>query len=349
MPKRVPLQIRITSRPQVDLSIGKVAPSTEIRYHHACRHLQLFITFWGGPPIQQLITDSALQALLVWVLFYLQVGYDTGTLGLADAANTLCGLKRILCTMLLTVYVPGSPIFVPDLFKPLWFFYSKWKAVEPYEFRLPVPLMLFKAMTGVCMTAQWRLMALFLSLGFWCLMRPGEMLALCHNDFWQPAEQSSVGIIRIRNPKIKRIAVQHVVVEQKWLLCLCKLCFQPHVGHVLIFPWSQWHLQKCWSQVLRVLKVGTVNHQALLLSPGPDKAWSPAGLRAGGATWDYICFQNLDRLMWRGRWASMTVLQHYVQLGTFHVTQHFHQPHTLRLLLHYSKQAEELLGIPPPP
>ena len=43
----------------------------------------------------------------------------------------------------------------------------------------------------------------------------------------------------------------------------------------------------------------------------------PAGLRAGGATDDYLVRQNLGRLQWRGRWATVRVMEHYLQMGTF--------------------------------
>ncbi len=40
---------------------------------------------------------------------------------------------------------------------------------------------------------------------------------------------------------------------------------------------------------------------------------TPAGLRAGGATHDYLAGSPVERLMWRGRWAAFTVLKQYVQ------------------------------------
>ena len=43
----------------------------------------------------------------------------------------------------------------------------------------------------------------------------------------------------------------------------------------------------------------------------------PAGLRAAGATDDYLCFQNVGRLLRRGRWHQLRTLEHYLQSGTY--------------------------------
>ena len=43
------------------------------------------------------------------------------------------------------------------------------------------------------------------------------------------------------------------------------------------------------------------------------------GLRSSGATLDFLRHENLDRVKWRGRWASDSVLKHYLQLGVYHL------------------------------
>lgn len=44
---------------------------------------------------------------------------------------------------------------------------------------------------------------------------------------------------------------------------------------------------------------------------------SPAGLRAGVATFDYLCHGDLNRLQWHGSWHLKAVLEHYVQLSVY--------------------------------
>ena len=47
--------------------------------------------------------------------------------------------------------------------------------------------------------------------------------------------------------------------------------------------------------------------------------FSPAGLRSSGATQDFLARQSLDRVFWRGRWASLPVLKHYLHLVVYHI------------------------------
>ena len=45
-------------------------------------------------------------------------------------------------------------------------------------------------------------------------------------------------------------------------------------------------------------------------------AFQPSGLRAGGATYEYMMGTSVERLMWRGRWDSLATLKHYIQEAT---------------------------------
>ncbi len=43
-----------------------------------------------------------------------------------------------------------------------------------------------------------------------------------------------------------------------------------------------------------------------------ERQFTPAGLRAGGATHDYLKGSPVERLLRRGRWASLATLKHYI-------------------------------------
>ena len=45
----------------------------------------------------------------------------------------------------------------------------------------------------------------------------------------------------------------------------------------------------------------------------PATRFTPAGLRAGGATYSYLNGSSVEQLLWRGRWETLTSLKHYVQ------------------------------------
>ena len=74
--------------------------------------------------------------------------------------------------------------------------------------------------------------------------------------------------------------------------------------------------------------------------------FTPAGLRSGGATFDYLQHQNLDRLMWRGRWHSLAVLQHYVQLGVYTYTNQATWHYSMQRVENWAQVARLLVGAP---
>ena len=41
--------------------------------------------------------------------------------------------------------------------------------------------------------------------------------------------------------------------------------------------------------------------------------FTPGGMRAGGATHEYLQGTSLERVMWRGRWDAITTFHHYIQ------------------------------------
>ena len=54
------------------------------------------------------------------------------------------------------------------------------------------------------------------------------------------------------------------------------------------------------------------------LGLGPQN-YTLGGLRAGGATMQYLRDQNIPVLMRNGRWASMKTLDHYIQEAATHL------------------------------
>ena len=56
--------------------------------------------------------------------------------------------------------------------------------------------------------------------------------------------------------------------------------------------------------------------KSLLAACGLPAVWTPAGLRAGGATFGYRAGMSIDQLRLRGRWTSVAALEHYIQETT---------------------------------
>ena len=334
---------KLTARPKIQLLVGDISATTQARYTNKVEALERFIINCGGPSLGFMVKAGALQAVLVWTQTFLQVGYDTQLLSLSDAANLLCGLKRWFQLQLISVHL--TELNFDGVLKPLWSLYGHWKKVEPYDFRVPVPELLVWALVGQALLIRQPKLVLFILVGFFCLLRPGEILGLRHCDFWH--DGGPLAVLRIQRPKIKHPQVQHVLVEQQWLIRLGHLFFDPLQGSTLLFDWNENQLLKRWTLLFQLLQLPQRPFEDLEgFSQG---RFTPAGLRAGGATFDYLRYQNLHRLMWRGRWHSLQVLEHYVQLGiyTYYNQQTFH--HMLNTLEELRRIAMLAVGAPEDP
>lgn len=70
-----------------------------------------------------------------------------------------------------------------------------------------------------------------------------------------------------------------------------------------------------WRRILEGMSGGTfaVRLQATLTGLRCSYAFTPAGLRSGGATWQWIVSRNFEFLRLRGRWTSARTLEAYIQ------------------------------------
>lgn len=327
-------------RPAITLLVNKISASTESRYVNKVEGLDRFIRFLGGPSLQLLAETGANQALFIWTASFLQLGYDTQLMSLSDAANLLCGLKRWFNLQLIS---SSAMNIQPDaVLRPLWQIYAHWKRVEPYDFRVPLPETLVWALVGCCLSGNWGAMALFLLLGFYGLLRPGELLGLRYGDFWWNGQ--GFAVLRISKPKIKSPAVQHVLLEQPWLISYCVKFFEGGTYGTVVFAWTEYILLKRWNRLFKILRVPQRPFEDM--DGFSQGRFTPAGLRSGGATHDYLLHQNLDRLMWRGRWHSLAVLQHYVQLGVYTYTNQATWQASQARLEQWASMARLLLEVP---
>lgn len=86
--------------------------------------------------IDELIERNGGQFLSLITGLVMQIGYDGGALGLAEAGNLVAGLKRRLELSLHSV--PGCLLSPEEVLFPLRRIYSEWKLVEPYDYRLAI-------------------------------------------------------------------------------------------------------------------------------------------------------------------------------------------------------------------
>ena len=165
-------------------------------------------------------------------------------------------------------------------------------------------------------------MVLFIMLSSHCWLRPGETLKMLWDDFSSMQSGVTHGIVRIGNPKIRKPAVQHVLVEASFVSNIVILIKAHLKGSGAMFPWSPTLLTKKWNWLLEELGVekGLRLAGTQLSKSVSAIRMTPGGLRAGAATADYIATQNHSRTLWRGRWANAVTLRHYLQFGAYYLT-----------------------------
>ena len=109
-------------------------------------------------------------------------------------------------------------------------------------------------------------------------------------------------VVVVRNPKTAKASgrIQHVIIYDVMTLRLCRLAFQRSPPTSRLCPGSVRDLEAWFTWGM--IRLG--------LSPA---RFTPGGMRAGGATHQYLQGTSLERVMWRGRWDAITTLRHYIQ------------------------------------
>jgi len=278
--------------------------------------LNMLLKLYANITINTLFTESAWGALQIWVMLLMQLGYDTGVYGLSDAGNLLSALSRELRLLVWRHNVQQIPN--EAVMKPLWKALSHWRKLEPYDFRFPIPLKAVQALMGVAVLEEQWLLLLFIMITHHCWMRPGETLALKWDHICINELLDVHGVVCIHNPKIRTPNVQHVIVEcpivAKVATLIKDLCCS-NVSASVFAGWSPFTLHKKWSHC-----VATLGLHILVKTPHSlNTHITPGGLRSSGATGDFMRHENLSRVKWRGRWATDSVLKHYLQLGIYHL------------------------------
>ena len=210
----------------------------------------------------------------------------------------------------------------PDLkhkLKRSWDTIRAWEESLPSSIRTPLPLALLIAMicqarlvamkagTSRLKSEKWLRVSALLGLGFFGLLRPGELLNLQRRQVNLPNSLTfalpaiTISIVKPKNFRHLGTS-QFTTVSQpdvcNWMVWCCS-GLQPHE-----MLWEQSH-----AEFRRIFK-------ELTAQLGIDNCkFTPASLRAGGATCLFDSHMDIGRLRLQGRWANAQSLEHYVQVG----------------------------------
>ncbi len=192
-----------------------------------------------------------------------------------------------------------------------------WEEQKPSSFRPPLPISLLIAISckarqlgfkagDIRLTEMWWRFAALVQLGFFAMLRPGELLQLKKSDVGLP-NSLSLGsnhvVTKISHPKNSRqMGIQQFALLRhpdsiNWVVWLVDQ--QSDDG--LLWKHGAQKFRKMFKEVCSGLK----------LSPC---RFSPASLRAGGATWRAES-TDIGTLRFEGRWSNVRSLEHYVQVA----------------------------------
>eukprot|EP00435_Cladocopium_sp_Y103_P069666 s198_g33.t1 len=194
-----------------------------------------------------------------------------------------------------------------------WQIDRKWQIHEPGSCRPVLPASVVRAAICVAMLWNWHCWAAIVLLGFGAMLHPSEMMALQRKDLIFPADvchDTESLFVRIQNPKTARFARrQHGRIDDQGSILVVSKVFGSLQANEKLFPGSMSAFRNQWNAIMAFLGVPHSQFQ---------QGATPGVLRGSGATFLYIASEDVSWIAWRGRWARLRTLEHYLQeVGAF--------------------------------
>ena len=184
----------------------------------------------------------------------------------------------------------------------------KWQQFEPGHGRPVLSAPILRAVTSLCLLWKWYRWLGITLIGFLGMLHPAEFIHLVRSDLLLPEDtlsDSPVFYVHLRNPKTARFArKQHCKIDDPTVLAYVTAVFGSFQPSCSLFPGGPAAYRRRWNLVLGKLGVEVSMHH---------RGATPAVLRGSGATALYLQSEDLGLIQWRGRWAQMKTVEHYIQ------------------------------------
>ena len=202
----------------------------------------------------------------------------------------------------------GIQFFIPQALGKLkhsWKLVKVWQKLEPPRRVLPLSPLMIKAMAGAAMAIGFASEASALLVGFDAMLRSGELYELRIKDiaFYGTRAVLSLGMTKTG----KRTNTSEMVVVESHLAVAA-------LRHACAGRRRSEFLLSRGPRVFRCLFNSLVE---LFELEGTITVYS---LRRGGASWDFLQHQSMERTLLRGRWQSTSSARIYLQDATAMVT-----------------------------
>lgn len=259
-----------------------VQPSTRVRYDKA---VNLFLQFLKD---NQLVLPRVREHLDSLVCDYLEHLWASGS-GRALASDTLAGLQDF------DVKLRGN-------LAGAWRLMKTWSLNEIPNRAPPLPEHVLQAMCGWAIFHQHLSFAISLMVGFYGMLRTGEILALRKSHFTLDSNgRKAVVSLGLTKGGKRAGASESVVLGHDLTVMGLKSWMSSVSATTPLTPGApQWR--------------GLFN-QALAALSLTQFQFRPYSLRRGGATWWFSRHQSLDKILIQGRWQAPKTARIYINEG----------------------------------
>ena len=217
------------------------------------------------------------------------------------------GLPRYMYVYAIT----GAQEFFPECrahTAVAWQIDRKWQIHEPGQCRSVLPAVVIRAAVCIGTLWQWPSWVAITLLGFGAMLHPSEMVSLVRRDLVYPSDLNYDNhslYVRIRDPKTARFARrQHGRIDDPMIIRFSEVVFGKLPLDSKIYPGSISTYRRQWNAVMDRLGVPFKQNQ---------RGATPGVLRGSGATFLYASSEDVGWVAWRGRWARVRTLEHYLQ------------------------------------
>ena len=259
-----------------------VQPATKKRYNKA---LEAFFVFLKNNDLQLPQQKSALDPV---VCDYIEHMWATG-LGRAQANDTVAALQDFQPN--LRGQLPGA-----------WRLLKTWSVNEVPNRAPPLPEHVVWAMAGWSFFNNYNSFGISLLIGFYTMLRSGEILGLRSSHMMCSAKERQVLIsLGFTKGGKRQGAAESVVLGVERVVHLVQRWKQLASASTPLVP-SAVKWRSLFSECLHALKLDSFQFR-------------PYSLRRGGATWWFSKHQSLDRILIQGRWAALKTARIYLNEG----------------------------------
>ena len=190
-------------------------------------------------------------------------------------------------------YLPGS-----------WRLFRLWRRTEKPRQAPPLPVGIAAAMVGRCLDLFDLDMAVLIALGFWGLLRTGELLNLVPAQILAGSRDVVIqlGLTKtgLRKQQDENVVIQHLPTV---LLCQTFLDIRRHERsmHVPCIIGQGPEFRSKFQKLIEFFAL--------------TQPFRPYSLRRGGATEDFRRYNSMERTLIKGRWGTSLAARQYIQEG----------------------------------